>query len=331
MTDDLSAPPTLTAHCPDDLLAMVPLVIGFTPEDSVVMLTFAARRAFHARVDLPPPERPDLLDDLSDALLEPAERHGVRLVAFVVHTEDADLARRAAAVLVAAFTGSGIEVIDALHADGLRWRPAVGQRAGLPADGVPYDVSEHRFAAQAVVAGRVVHGTRAELARSVAADPERVAAVSLALEEPPVGPVARGDWRAVAVWVRGTIAHHIEHRTVPSDAEAASILLAITTVRVRDAAWHLMLDAPVDQHVELWTDLVRRAPAALLAAPASLLGVAAWLAGHGALAWCAVDRCREHHPDYSLARLVEDALQQAMPPETMSGGWHWEDGLDASA
>ena len=32
---------------------MVPVVLGFTPTDSLVMLTFGAASPFHARVDLP--------------------------------------------------------------------------------------------------------------------------------------------------------------------------------------------------------------------------------------------------------------------------------------
>ena len=45
---------TLTARGPEDLLAAVPVVLGFHPQDSLVMLTFGAVRSFHARVDLPP-------------------------------------------------------------------------------------------------------------------------------------------------------------------------------------------------------------------------------------------------------------------------------------
>ena len=44
---------TLTAKSPEDVLAMVPVVLGFTPTDSLVMLTFGAASPFHARVDLP--------------------------------------------------------------------------------------------------------------------------------------------------------------------------------------------------------------------------------------------------------------------------------------
>jgi hypothetical protein len=64
----------------------------------------------------------------------------------------------------------------------------------------------------------------------------------------------------------------------------------------------------------LWTDLVRRAPADLRAAPAAVLAMAAWFAGHGALAWCAVDRAEEAAPGHTLARLVGDLLAAAVAP-----------------
>ena len=44
-----------------------------------------------------------------------------------------------------------------------------------------------------------------------------------------------------------------------------------------------------------------------------MLALAAWLAGHGALAWCAVDRCTEVDPDHTLAGLVGDAAQPRGP------------------
>jgi hypothetical protein len=47
-------PSTFVARSPTDLVAIVPVVLGFHPRDSVVLLTFGTPgAAFHARVDLP--------------------------------------------------------------------------------------------------------------------------------------------------------------------------------------------------------------------------------------------------------------------------------------
>ena len=61
---------------------------------------------------------------------------------------------------------------------------------------------------------------------------------------------------------------------------------------------------------------MRRLPATHVAGPAAVLAFAAWLAGDGALSWCAVDRCRESDPTHSLAGLVAQLLESATPPDT---------------
>ena len=80
-------------------------------------------------------------------------------------------------------------------------------------------------------------------------------------------------------------------------------------------------------HVDFWADVLRRTPDPLAAAPAALLAFAAWQAGDGALAWCALDRCTEVEPDYSLARLIARALTDAISPDTWEGGFDWREGL----
>ena len=79
-------------------------------------------------------------------------------------------------------------------------------------------------------------------------------------------------------------------------------------------AWAEMTHRNAVGHVDLWRDLLRRAPEELAAAPAALLGFAAWLSGDGALAWCAVERCLAADPDYGLAGLLTQALAGAVPP-----------------
>ena len=56
------------ARTPEDVLATVPLVLGFEPEDSLVLLTFGAAHPFHARVDLP--REPDDVRAVFDAWVQ---------------------------------------------------------------------------------------------------------------------------------------------------------------------------------------------------------------------------------------------------------------------
>ena len=64
----------------------------------------------------------------------------------------------------------------------------------------------------------------------------------------------------------------------------------------------------------------------MVPAPAALLAFAAWQAGHGALAWCAVDRCEEVDAAYSLARMVARILEDAVPPTAWEGVGDWTAG-----
>jgi hypothetical protein len=73
------------------------------------------------------------------------------------------------------------------------------------------------------------------------------------------------------------------------------------------------------QHLRIWSGLLRRAPAAQVPAAAVLTAFAAWQSGHGALAWCALDRCFEVEPDQTLARGLAECLTRAVPPSA------WDD------
>lgn len=305
-----TTPTTLTARTPEDLLAVVPVVLGFVPQDSVVMLTFGTPRAFHARVDLPPGRSG--IDEAIESLREPAFRHRVPHVVFVVYSDDGAPAKRVSRALVKAFRGSGIEVVDVLRADGKRWFPLLRGRPGVPECGVPYDVSAHPFAVQAVLDGRVTHGSRAELAASLEPVPELVDALAAALARLP----RRGRRPAgEEAWAGLQVLGHLLAGSRPSDDEAARLLVGLQSTEVRDTVWALMDRDCSRELVAFWTDLVRRAPAPLTPTPAALLAFAAWLSGHGALAWCAIDRCVEADPDHVLAAHVAQLLLQAVPPE----------------
>lgn len=301
MTGPTTAPTTLTARTPEDLLAVVRVVLGFEPADSIVMLTLGARHSCHARVDLP--HHSGDLAEVADLLLRPAAGHGARSVVFVLFSDDDRRARRAAQVLRRRFERAGVTVLETLRVDDGRWHPLHGP-PGRDSTGVPYDVSTHPFVAAAVLDGRVLHGSREALAATLDSRPDDVAAVERALPQP----------GASAPWVAQLVARHAEASTSPTDAEAARLLLAVADPQVRDAAWAGIPRAAARGHVELWSSLVRRCPDDLLPHAAGVLAFAAWLAGDGALAWCAVDRGRAADPEHSLLGLVADLLEGAVPP-----------------
>jgi hypothetical protein len=299
-TPEVPGRTVLTFRTPEDVLAAVPVLLSFVPSDSVVMLTFGGRETFHARIDLPPPTEVDAGIGL---LLDPALAHGVAKVLFVVYTARPRYGARLLDRFREAFEAEGIRVVFSLRADGRRYYQGRGP-------GTPYDVTAHPFRARAVLEGQVVTGSRDELAARLGPTDGVVAVEALLGSTPPYDAteVAATTWRALG---KGRF----------DDAELAGVLQGIVDLTARDAAWGSMTRDDAADHVTLWTDALQRSPAHLAGGPAAVLALAAWLAGHGALAWCAVDRCVDADPDNSLARLVGELLGRAVPPSTWSRSW----------
>jgi hypothetical protein len=306
---------TLTARCADDLLAVVPVVLGFEPADSIVMLTMDARHAFHARVDLPPDRA--AVGEVVDLLLEPAVRHRAGSAVLLLYTGDDALARAVVRrVRRGTPDGRGPDLVEALRVHDGRWFPLLRARRGMGATGVPYDVSSHPFVVEAVVAGRVLHGSRADLAATLLPDPSGVAAVAEVREGPPP-----------AAWVATALAEWVGRGGPPPPRVAARLLDALAAPEVRDQVLASVRRDRAADHVRFWTGLVRTAPDDLAGHAAAVLGACAWLAGDGALAWCAVDRAREVDPRHPLAEQVAALLVGAVPP----GEWEGTTGRRAPA
>jgi Domain of unknown function (DUF4192) len=212
--------------------------------------------------------------------------------------------RALGSALVRHFEEHSIRVVDALYADGRRWFPLL---PGFGGTGVPYDPGTHPITAQAVFDGLVTFGSRADLAASIDPVPDQIASVIKALADLPASGRHEVDWVESVLPARGEL-------VLLDAAGLARLLRAIQDLELRDLAWLQMRRGDADRQVEFWTWVVRRAPAELVPAPAALLAFAAWLAGRGALAWCALERCTEVDPGYSLAEVLTRLLEEAVPP-----------------
>ncbi|MBY9073620.1 DUF4192 domain-containing protein [Nocardioides sp. WL0053] len=325
----MTKPRTLRAKSPADLLAMVPHVLGFHPEDSLVVMTVGdAEHPLHARVDLPDDQAgmAEVLAQIDQALA----RNGVRRVAVLTYTDDHCLAFELVSRLTHLFDAGGVAVVEAVRADGERWYSLTGcDGPCCPPGGTPYDVTVHPLTAQGVLEGQVTWRNRRELADSlvgtdldaveeVEAAADRATARFQATVAQPLGGPAPERARAHLVvegrWVRKRVRRYLDDGVPLDSDDAGRLLVAMVSIEVRDVAWSLMDRSSAARHVSLWRDLVLRSPRDLAAAPAALLGFAAWLSGDGALAWCAVERCQESEPDYRLAALLSEALAAAISP-----------------
>lgn len=307
---------TFRATTPEDVIAAAPVALGFHPTESVVMLS-VGRGGVHCRVDLPIDEADfaEVADHLADAAL----RTDCERAVFVIFSERADDAAGQAEELRDAFATTRIDVVAIIRADGERWFALADDAPPeLVADGVRYDVSSHPITTAAVYDGAVTHRSREELAASLDPDPEAVR-VMVAAADRAKGRGVFVQPAAEARWVDQTVRAAVrEGRTLDAD-EAGRLLVGLTDLRVRDVAWADMSSGRAEAHIAFWTDLVRRSPPELVPAPATMLAFAAWLGGHGALAWCALDRCFAVDPAYSLAELLADMLQHAARPDIWTG------------
>jgi hypothetical protein len=100
---------------------------------------------------------------------------------------------------------------------------------------------------------------------------------------------------------------------VPHD-EAGWLLAALRDRRVRDDAWTRMEADHRQAHLRLWLDLTRLARPGSVAAPASLLAFVAWQSSNGALANVALDRALADDPDYEMAHILRRILDCGMDP-----------------
>lgn len=294
----------MKATCPEDLLAFVPIAIGFPPARSVVMLSVEGARPFHARVDLPADESD--VDEVLEALLRPARRHEISKVVFVVYDDDTAVADEVAWCLDEGFTRAGIEVFELLRVHDGHYFAVLPGRLPEAYRGIPFEVRHHPFAVEAVFGGRVTHSSREALAATVTRDPVGSEVVAGFVAE--AEPLAPGAVRPFIDRVAASRA--------PAPPDAVAVLaLSLARPDQRDEAWGWLTRETARPYVEFWSDIVRRTPEELVPGPASVLAFASWLAGEGALAWCAVDRARAVAPEHSLAGLVAEMLTAATSPD----------------
>lgn len=199
----------------------------------------------------------------------------------------------------------GIATRTRLWADETRWADLDSGDMGLQTE-----AARERVAAMAVVDGRAQPATsRESLAQSLVGDREPVAellpeARQAASESTP---------RAEESWALGRLQRFRRDGERLSDFDAARLLVAVESIPIRDRLWTAMDRSSAASHVALWTDMTRRAPDDVRAAPAALLGFASWLSGNGARAWCALDQVPRDTP-YALANLVATTVRTGMHP-----------------
>jgi hypothetical protein len=321
---------TLRARSPQELLAVVPLLLGFMPEASLVVIGLAPPRdrvRVTLRYDLPRPPDEDVIADLVAHAVGVLGSQRLAAAMAVGYGPEALVIPVAGALLDAAHQ-AGIDLYDVLRVeDGRYWSYACGDEACCPAAGVPFDATTPPalagagspvLADRAAVAARVapVGYIAAESMRQATRRAERHVAQLLAKvrKSSRIGAARRMIAAEGLAAVGAMIARYRGGGRFTSDYEIARITVALRDLRVRDDAWARMDPAHADVHQRLWTDVVRRAQPGYVAPPAALLAFVAWQSGDGALANVALDRALADDPGYSMAWLLRQVISAGAPP-----------------
>jgi hypothetical protein len=305
----------------DDLLAVIPYLLGFHPEHSIVAMAFdpgTATLAATIRYDLP--DRADA-PALADALTAMLVRNDISMAVIVGY----GTGERVTPVIDAvrdALTGAGIAVGDLLRAENDRyWSYLCPDHTCCPPDGTPYDTQTSPTALYAILTGHVAQPDRAAFAATLDAitgpqrEQMRAATQRARARADHLLPTADGlFWYAEGQRCIPAALDRIRDGEPLEPDEIAWLGVLLTAILVRDIAILLFGTYDDDTHIQLWTHLVRMLEPAYAAAPAALLAFVAMRTGDGTLARIAADRALATNPDYSLARLILTALDAGVPP-----------------
>ncbi|MGI8536812.1 MAG: DUF4192 domain-containing protein [Mycobacteriales bacterium] len=333
--DETAAPTVLRARGTDELIAVVPALLGFHPTRSLVAIAVhgdRGRLGLRIRIDLPPVEQADQVVDGVVRHLAGQRPDGVLLVAFAETATEADACVLAALERIEA---AGLDVVDAVRCDGSRyWSYVCPDPRCCPPGGTPYDAQGNVLLAEAVFSGLEVLPDRDALARRYdpvagpVAEQMHAATTRALVEVAAVPPDVDGDrWRRSAAFlqpgldrVRQIISSVDQLGHWPlADDEVAVLSVWASVVVVRDVLWSGIERRNATARLELWRHVAQRVVPPFEPAVLSLAGFAAWLSGHGAESRCALDRALSADPTYSMAHLLMSALDGGLPPGVWEG------------
>jgi hypothetical protein len=319
---------------PGELIAAIPTLLGFRPTDSVILVTFTGdtHRLLAAvlRSDIPGPSAVDgWVDQLCAAvanqsatavvLVRLGGAPAVRPVSATSGTvsqaggSEAGLPDRGLIeVLAASLERTGAVVSDALWAAGVDAGSWYCYRDPARSGVIP-DPASLPVVTALTVEGMVTYGSREELAAVLAPDPDEVLVQRAAL----IADLPAVDPNRESLFLTDLV--ELVHAGRPTesvldDAALARLAHALGHGRVRDAALAVCVGSRAAAAERVWTVLVRGTPRALVAHPACLLGVCAYLRGQGSLAAIAFELACEVDPDHPIAAHLRRALYLGLPP-----------------
>ncbi|GGZ82866.1 DUF4192 domain-containing protein [Streptomyces bluensis] len=352
----------VTLRTPAELADALPYLLGYRPEDSIVLVALhdrdgRGRFGGRARLGIPAEadDWPAVAEQLAHGLVTGSERRGARpesMVAFLCQDpsggesarEVMERLRPLSQLLRRACGRLDVPVVEALCISGGRfWSyccpgngccSSEGEAMGLPGTSV--------LAAAATYAGLQVRGTLRELRarlipwetaaalrQEAALDAANGTVVPRILDEE--GRVAMAEETlelahrlmsrlAAAPHVSGTLQADLRDDELLGHEEVATLVLGLQDRSTRDRAAEWMEGDEAGPALRLWRALARRCVGAYgehAAAPLTLAGWVAWSSGDELEAREALAMALAADRDYLFARLLHQACNEGLDPESI--------------
>jgi len=334
-----SEPPAIRINQPGELIEAIPYLLGFHPENSLVLIGFAGddirdgpgRVQVALRIDLP--NRPVSITDLIPALAA-LEHSGVTSVVIAVFTDaecgqspTTDSLRAVADSARVAVRAAGQQVLDVLVADNQTWRSLMCYDDNCcPPAGNPRTRDRSMAAAAATFAGLVALPHRAALADQIAGLSEqsrhRLDGYLSEAEDRITRAVLENRWRRTVRMETTAILRAAARRANPTadgsrlaGRQIARFGVALRDIGIRDGIWLAIDEGSLDASALLY-ELHTRLPAPYDASPMFLYGWHNWRQGNGTMAGIAAERALASVPGYSAALLLLTAVRSGLDPRT---------------
>jgi len=309
---------------PGALIAALPAVLGFVPENSLVLVSLDhGELGSVLRVDL----SEELVDRVGHLAEVAAAAAPEAAIAVIVDADGAHCPqcnedyRHLSTVLTEALSRHDIVLWAAHVVD----RVALGGRwhcvDGCGSAGTVDDPSASPLAAAAVLDGRRLYPRRADLQAVIAVD-ERAQRAELAVA---VTQLAAAREAAQEADPAGCSRRDVEHAMAAaarvaggqslSDAELAQLGCALRDAQVRDILYALAVGESAGQAESLWAALARALPLPWRVEALVLLAFSAYARGDGPLAGVSLDAALRCAPDHRMAGMLDTALQSGLRPE----------------
>jgi len=321
----------MTTHRPDfelnrpgALIAALPAVLGFVPENSLVLVSLGGGELGSVmRVDL----SEELVNRVGHLAEVAAAAEPDAAIAVIVDADGAHCPscneeyRQLCDVLTEALSQNDIElwaahVVDRVALGG-RWHCVDGCGSSGPVD----DPSASPLAAAAVLDGRRLYPRRADLQAVIAVDdPAHSAELTDAVRQQAArrraahranpGRCTRGDVEnAMAAASRVASGQSL------SEAELAKLGCALSDVQVRDILYALAVGENAGEVESLWALLARTLPPPWRVEALVLLAFSAYARGDGPLAGVSLEAALRCEPNHRMAGMLDTALQSGLRPE----------------